>query len=175
MMTIQWLVFDLSQSESMFGLNTLAMALPAFVMLPLAGVLADHLDRRFLLVITRLGRALAYLAAIFLAVTGMLGVWHLIGLSVLIGIAGGVVMPAYNALMVGVVGRDDQANAVALNRVQFQIAHFLGPMLGEVVFYILGAAWNFAAGTAGCVLGVVILLAMKKHPGSTDPFGLIGA
>ena len=169
MMTIQWLVFDLSQSESMLGLNTLAMALPAFVMLPLAGVLADHLDRRFLLVITRLGRALAYLTAVFLAVTGMIGVWHLIGLSVLIGIANGVVMPAHNALMVGVVGRDDQANAVALNAIQFQISHLLGPILGGVVFYVFGAAWNFAAGAFGCVLGVAILLAMKNIPAQLTP------
>jgi len=85
--TMSWLVYRLTGSPFLLGLIGFSGQIPTFVLAPFAGVFADRFDRRRTLVLTQ---ALSMLQALILAVltfTGFVAVWHLVALSLFIGLS----------------------------------------------------------------------------------------
>src|SRR3990172_6119455 len=87
-MTAQsWLVLELTDSALFLGLAGLAAAVPAFFLAPIAGAVADRVDRRRLLVAIQ--GALAALFAVLAALTlaGLVTVYYIIAIAFLVGAA----------------------------------------------------------------------------------------
>jgi len=94
MTAVAWLVWRLSHRAWLLGLVGFAARIPTFAMAPVAGVLVDRADRRRLIILTQ---ALAMVQALMLAglmYSGRLAIWHIIALSLLLGLINALDVPA---------------------------------------------------------------------------------
>ena len=141
-----WLVYRLSDSAFLLGLAAFAMQIPFLVLAPIAGVLVDRLDRRRVLLLTN---AIASVQAVLMFTVVALGVvapWHLIAGNLVLGIVNACDAPARQSILIQLVGgRQDLANAIALNSIMMNLARFVGPMVGGVLIAVFGERWSFAA------------------------------
>lgn len=136
---------------------TVSMTLPLFALLMPAGVMADRLDRRRILIVSQ---GLMALVAFALAIATWLG--HATPAVLLIASAGlgvgtALSAPAWNSLVPELVPRSETAEAVMLNSVAFNIARALGPALGGVILATHGPADAFLF-NAVSFLGVIEVL-----------------
>lgn len=124
------LAFRLTGSALALGLINLAVAVPMLIISPFGGVVADRMDRRRLIV---LGQAmlLANEVVVFgLLVAGVLEFWMLFVSVGVMGCGFPIVMPARQAVVVTIVGRDGLANAIALQSGGMNAARVVGPVMG---------------------------------------------
>lgn len=157
-----WVIYEISGHDSAWlGLDTFASGVPV-LLTPLAGVLADHVNRRRLMaVLTLLQMVVAgYLAVALWA--GFLSAWQIIICSAISGTLGTFLIPAFFALMPDLVSRKDLSNGVALNALQFNVSRVLGPVLAGLVLHHFGAASSFGFNALSFV-GVLVALALI-HP-----------
>lgn len=138
-----WLVFEMSKDPKMLGLDAFLGQIPIFLFTLVGGVVADRVDRRFVL----LGSQFVQMTcAVFLAILFSLGkvqIWHILALSFVVGTAQAFGGPAYQSLIPTLVKKEDLPNAIALNSIQFNLGRMIGPALGLLAFTKLGAAWCF--------------------------------
>ena len=168
-----WLVLSLSDSPFWLGVDGF-MATAAGMILPLAGgVFADLMDRRKLLIYTQSVAGIAALTLGVLVLTHVVQVWMILCLSFVTGCCMSLAGPSYMALVFDLVGRDDLANAIALNSTQFQLARVLGPVAAGVGFKLFGLAGCFIANGISFAFVVTAMMLVKVErpdaPNSSAP------
>ena len=156
-----WLVLTLSNSASILGVIVALQALPVLIAGPYAGVIADRVDRRKLMIILQsvMGVLAAVLAA--LTLTGVVQVWHVAVLALLLGLNNAFENPARQAFIHQIVGDSLIRNAVTLNSVMLNAARAVGPGVAGVVLAVLGAGWCFAVNAVSFVAVVFSLVMMN--------------
>jgi MFS family permease len=166
----QWVIYEITGSKFLLGLTTFANSLPTFFLMLPAGVLADRVSRRSIMLFTQGSMmALAFLLAGLLA-AGRLETWHLIALAVLLGIANSIDAPARQALTVELVeDRKDLLNAIALNSTMFNLARVIGPVIAGLVLATWGAVWCFGLNGISFIAVIVGLLLIRLKPALPPP------
>ncbi len=159
-----FLVFQLTQSPAYLGYVGFANGLPAWLFMLYAGVVADRISRRTLLVIAQV--AMMLLAFILAALTfwGRVQPWHIVLLAFLLGIANAFDAPARHAFVLEMVNREDLTNAIALNSSMFNLATVIGPAAAGVTYALLGPAWCFTLNGISFIAVIVALQLMKLKP-----------
>jgi MFS family permease len=138
-----WLVLLLTNSAFWLGLDAFMATIPGFFLTLLGGVFADLVDRRRLLIYTQIVAGVAALGLATLVWTGLVNRWMVLGFSFVTGCCMALASPSYLAMTFDLVGREDLANAVALNSSQFQLSRVVGPALAGVGFSLFGLAGCF--------------------------------
>jgi len=156
-----WLVLQLSNSPFWLGVDGFMATAPGLVLTLAGGVFADLFDRRKLLIYTQTVAGVAALTLGVLVLTGVVKVWMILCLSFVTGCCMSLAGPSYMALVFDLVGRDDLANAVALNSTQFQLARVLGPVAAGVGFKLFGLAGCFIANGISFVFVVAAMMMVK--------------
>jgi len=152
-----WLVLDLTDSAFYLGLAGFAMGIPVVLVAPLAGVVADRMQRRGLLMAARTGLfVLAVLTAI-LIYTHSIQVWHILALAVLTGIVMAFNGPATQTFIYDLVGEDSLLNAISLNNAALNLASIAGPSIGGVLVGALGVAGCYLVAGGGNLAAVLFL------------------
>ena len=156
----QWLAYRLTGSVLSLGLITFASFLPVLFFSLFMGVLVDRYPRRRLLLLTQ--STFMVLAAVlaYLTFSGRLTFNQLLILSLLLGVANALDMPARQAFFSDLVDRQDLLNAIALNSSVFNGARILGPALGGLVIAAWGEAAAFALNAVSYLAVLAALLAM---------------
>lgn len=156
-----WLVLTLSGSSAVLGVIVALQAAPILVLGPYAGVVADRVDRRKLMI--ALQSVMGLLAAVLAVLTlgGWVQVWHVGVLAVLLGLNNAFENPARQAFIHQIVGESLIRNAVTLNSVMVNAARAVGPAVAGVMLAAVGAGWCFAVNAASFVAVVVSLIAMR--------------
>ncbi len=141
--TLGWLLYDLTGNSVLLGALNGLRALPFLVTGPMAGVAADRMDRRKLLLGTQW--VLIATAVIFggLVWSPYLHVWHIFVFTLITGVAWTITEPVRMGLIPSAVPKDELANAVAINSGGFNMMKVLGPALGGALIAWVGAAENF--------------------------------
>ncbi len=117
---------------------------PTFLLASVAGVFADRHDRRKLLVLTQVLAMLQAFVLAFLAFAGHIAVWHLVILSVFLGMVNALDIPTRQSFVIDlVVNKDDLANAIALNSVMFNGDRLVGPSVAGLLIGVLGETTCF--------------------------------
>ncbi len=163
-----WLVLQLSNSPFWLGLDAFMATAPGLVFTLAGGVFADLVDRRKLLIYSQIIAGFAALTLGTLVVTGVVKVWMILALSFVTGSCMSIAGPSYLALVFDLVGRDDLANAIALNSTQFQLARALGPVCAGIGFKVFGLAGCFFANGLSFA-AVVTGLAMVRYDEHNKP------
>lgn len=156
-----WLVLTLSGSAAVLGVVVALQALPVLLLGPYAGVVADRVDRRKLMIV--LQSVMGLLAAVLavLALGGWVQVWQVAVLAVLLGLNNAFENPARQAFIHQIVSNDLIRNAVTLNSVLVNAARAIGPAAAGVILAAVGAGWCFAINAASFVAVVVSLWMMR--------------
>lgn len=160
-----WLVLVVLTDHSATAVGTV-MALqfgPALLLLPVSGFVADHMDRRKLLLLTQGAAGLLALGLGLLTVTGLVQLWQVYGFALLLGCVTAFDAPARQAFVSDLVTDDDLANAVALNSTSFNGARMVGPAVAGVLIAAVGEGWLFLINA--CSYGAVLfsLWCMRVH------------
>lgn len=164
-----WVVWELARSGTALALASILSQVPLLLLGPLAGVWADHVDRRRLLIATQLGAMLLAFALAALIQAQLVRVWHVYALSLLLGIDTALGAPAERALVADLTGQDRVREAVALNQIIFQVGRILGPALAGIVLATLGAAPAFWLNGLSFLAAVASLLAIRPHQTLAPP------
>ncbi|WP_433314179.1 MFS transporter [Micromonospora chersina] len=151
-------VKDLTGSDGAAGLTFLFFTAPA-LLAPLAGLLADRLPRRRLLVVANLAGAAILLP--LLAVRGPDQVPLIYAVMFLYGCLNLVIAPAQSALLVCILPGELLADANALLRTARESLRLLAPLVGAGLYALLGGAAVAALDMATFVAAAVLLLTLR--------------
>ena len=111
-----WLVYHLSGSVFLLGVVGFAGQIPTFLISPFAGVLTDRWNKYHILIVTQILAMIQALVLAFLYLTGTIEIWHIVVLSVILGIVNAFDVPARQSLVINMVDKkEDLGNAIALN------------------------------------------------------------
>jgi MFS family permease len=138
-----WLVLQLTNSAFWLGVVGFASSFPILLFALIGGVIADHVNKRKMLIVTQSAMmAFAFIMAA-LAYFKIINVHEIVFLALGTGIAMSLNTPTYQALVPQLVPREDLTNAIALNSAQFNMSRVLGPTLGGFAMALIGVAGNF--------------------------------
>jgi MFS family permease len=156
-----WLVYRLTGSAELLGWIGFAGLIPVFLFAAIGGVAADRYHRHRILVLTQTSAML--LAAVLAALTlsHRVQVWHIFVLATLLGTVNAFDVPARQAFVVEMVGKEDLINAIALNSSMFNGARIVGPALAGVLVAAIGEGWCFLANSASYLAVIAGLLMMQ--------------
>ena len=133
-----WLVYDLSGSVLDLGLAGAATGIPILLVSPYAGVIADRVDKRSLLIVSQgLAVALTLLIAVLITVEAI-AVWHLIVVSIANGVVISFNMPTRQAMVPQLVEEHRVMNAIALFSGSVNLNRVAAPALGGALVGVMG-------------------------------------
>jgi len=138
-----WLVLQLTNSAFWLGVVGFAASFPILLFALIGGVIADHVNKRKLLMVTQSAMMIFAFIMAALAWFKIINVNEIIFLALGTGIAMSLNTPTYQALVPQLVPREDLTNAIALNSAQFNMSRVLGPTLGGFAMALIGVAGNF--------------------------------
>ena len=176
-LTIGWLVLKLTDGNALLTGTVIGIRmLPVLFIGPWAGVLADRMDRRKLVMVSQLVMATsAILFALLVLVTdldsdpvsGPLRWWHPFVYMVIAGIAHSFIQPVRQAMIANTVPRHALASALALNGMVYPSTRIIAPAIGGLLIAAVGFKWNFFL-EAMAYVGIVLLLIPVKLPYRED-------
>lgn len=161
--TRAFLVWELTGSETHLALVTAVRSAPLFVVGLIAGVLADRIDRKRLLMSSQSLSILANLAVAGLIATGWIQLWQVYLTVLIVGFSMSVNQPARQSMLPSLVPATDLQAAVVLNTATLNIGQAIGPVIGGMVVGGFGLAPAFVV-QALMVLGAGVLISRIRLP-----------
>lgn len=159
-----WLMTSLTSSALLVALMQTAISLPMFLMSLPAGVLADLVDRRRLILSTQGLLLAASVVLALLALSGAVGPWGLLALTFLLGTGMALNGPAWQASMCEAVEREDLAQALTLTGIAYNIARAVGPALAGGIQAIQGPWLVFVLNAAAYAWVVSVAFRWRPNP-----------
>ena len=138
-----WLVLQLTNSAFWLGVVGFAASVPILLFALIGGVIADHVNKRKLLMVTQSAMMIFAFIMAALAYFKVITVHEIVLLALGTGIAMSLNTPSYQALMPQLIPREDLTNAIAINSAQFNMSRVLGPTIGGFAMALVGVAGNF--------------------------------
>lgn len=159
---MSWLVYRLTNSPLLLGVIAFAGLFPGFILAPLAGVLSDRWNRHHILLVSQVLAMLQAITLAFLVITSVVAVWHIIFLSVLLGLISAFDIPARQSFVVDMIEkREDMGSAIALNSALFNGGRLLGPSLAGVTVAVMGEGICFLLNALSYLAVITMLFLMK--------------
>lgn len=152
-----WLVLEITGSGTALGAIVALQFLPILLLGPYAGVVADRVDRRRMLLATQSAMALLALALGLLTITHTAVLWEVAALALGLGLATTFDVPTRQSFVLEMVGSADLRNAVSLNSVLVNVARATGPAIAGVVIATAGVGPCFLINAASFVAVIVSL------------------
>jgi predicted MFS family arabinose efflux permease len=164
-----WLIYRLSHSSFLLGLDQFLAGIPIFLFTLIGGVVADRTERRKILLVSQYIQMASAGILTLLVAFGVVHVWQILCLSFVSGFAQAFGGPAYQALIPTLVDRDDMPNAIALNSIQFNLAVTVGPALAGITLARFGEKWCFGLNALSFLAPIISLsiISARFMPEST--------
>jgi MFS family permease len=138
-----WIVWELTGSEATLGIVNVLNTVPLLLLTPYAGVWADRLDRRKLLIATQVAAMLIAFAVAFLTQTGLIQIWHIYVMAIALGVVSALDLPAQQAFLGDLAGVAEIRKAVNVNGMVVQGSRVIGPALAGFLVARIGVAPAF--------------------------------
>ena len=171
MLARAWLVFEMTGSSLAVGIVTFAGMVQFIIVGPIAGAVADRLDRRRLALIAVLIMMVSSSGLAALTLAELVQVWHIVGLAIVHGMAMALAQPAVQALLPNLVPAEHLLNAVALTGISQHGSRIVGPLFGAVLLAKFGAGivFVFAALILICALLQLLRIQHRPDPPAVSP------
>lgn len=151
-----WLVTLLADSEQSaskwLGIVSILGALPMFLGAFIGGAIADQFPKRTLILWMQVAQCTIALSMAALVMSGHIRLWHIPIFAALFGITHVFDMPARQAFLVDLVGKEDLPNAIGLNSSMFNGARVLGPWVAAKLIQTFGVGHGELAAVGQCFL-----------------------
>ncbi|HET6654170.1 MAG TPA: MFS transporter [Nocardioides sp.] len=168
---VPYQLYTLTRSNLAVGALGIAELVPLLVFGLYGGALADHLDRRRLLIGTALAQVVLTGVLAWNAFLADPHVWLIYVVGALLAAAGALQRPSKEALEPRTVRHDQIAAASALSSFGMQVGLLAGPAVGGILLATVGIGWCFVVDVTGLLIATVLFLAMRSYPhvGETTP------
>ncbi len=155
-----WLVYQLTGSARDLGLVNFVGAIPLVPLTLYAGAIADRISKRRIIFFMQATMMVLAFVLAALCWAGVVQVWHVLLLAFLLGAAQALDTPARQAFVVELVGKEDLANAIALNSGIFHGARVIGPAVAGILVAVVGVSGAFFLNGVSflAVLGALFLM-----------------
>lgn len=161
-----WLVYTMTDSSFALGLVTAGFGVSMFVFSLYGGAIADRVDKRNLMVITRAGTGVISLIITILIALGRIQLWHLVVSSLVSGVFFAFNMPGRQAFVMELVGKESLLNAIALNSIALNICRIASPALAGVLIKFIGLTGVYWVISFSNIMVVLTLLMIP--PGKAE-------
>jgi MFS family permease len=170
LIALVWQIIALDGGPTALSVVAAAAAVGMLATTLLGGVLADRVSQRTILLVVAGARTGAVALVAGLALTGHLAVWHLAGVSLLIGLGNGFTYPAYSALLPSILPPGDlmAANGVE-GMLRPTIMQAAGPALASAMIAAASPGAALAVVAVLEAIGVAFLLAVRPVPVRREP------
>jgi MFS family permease len=175
-MALSWLVYRLTNSAAMLGLIGFISQLPAFFLMPFAGILADRTNRHKMVVVTQTCAFIQSTLLALLVLSGKAEFWSLAALGAVMGIISAFDIPTRQTFIIDMVkDRDEVQQAIAMNSSMVTVTRLIGPALAGFLISLVGEGMCFALNAASYIAVIAALLFIKVarkqkvHPGASAP------
>ncbi|MBI2341807.1 MAG: MFS transporter, partial [Deltaproteobacteria bacterium] len=169
---VSWLTWRLTHSPKWLGAVGFAVQVPILIFGLFAGVVADRVTRRRLIIFIQvLAMAQAVLMAV-LALLNVITVEAIFLLSLFLGTVFAFDYPARQSFLMDMVGTEDITNAVALNSSIVHGARVLGPVVAGFIVAMYGEGICFAINAASFLFVLLGLILMRKNELNPQPLEL---
>jgi MFS family permease len=155
-----WLVYRLTGSALLLGTVGFCSQIPVFLLAPIGGTVADRHNRRRIIIATQTASMVLPFILGVLTLTHRVHVWHVMVLAACLGVVNAFDIPARQAFLVDMVGKDDLLNAIALNSSMFNGARIIGPAVAGVLVGWVGEGWCFLINSLSYIAVIGGLLMM---------------
>ena len=167
---IPFQVFTITDSSLAVGMIGLVTLVPLVALSLAGGAIADSMDRRKLLLITQLLSAATSAGLALNASSSSPKLWPIYVLAALSAGLAGVDLPARNAMIPNLVGRELYPSAAALGQIQFQVGQVAGPALAGVIISqvsLAAAYWIDVASFSAAMIALVLIAPQPPEGGGT--------
>ena len=131
---LAWLVYRLTGSATLLGMLAFASNLPVLLLAPFAGLWSDRFNRHRMMLATQVLEMLQAVALTALAFSGVIEIWHIIVLTMLLGMCVAIELPVRHAYLIELIGdKQDLANAVAVMSLVGNCGRLAGPVLAGLL------------------------------------------
>lgn len=158
---VGWLTWQMTHEGYWLGIMAASEALPIVVIAPIAGAIADRVNRLQMFRIMQFITGSIDVSLCVLVVTGSVTPLSMMGLIICSGICNALLLPLRLTIGPNLVPREDIAAAISLHSVSFQGSVFVGPALAGVVIEHFGVEWCFIAYSASYVVFICGLYMMR--------------
>ena len=140
-----WLVLTQLSDESgvAVGITTALQFAPVLLLSPYAGLLADRVDRRKLLMATQVAQGVLAAGLGVLVLAGNAQLWQVYVFAALLGCVSAVDGPVRQTFVAELVPAAKLSNAVGLNSASFNAARLIGPGIAGLAIAGVGIGWVF--------------------------------
>jgi MFS family permease len=156
-----WLVLDLTHSATAVGVTMALQFLPILALGAHAGLLADRLPRRRILLTTQTLNAAATGALAVITIAGAVRPAAVYAFALGSGLIFAFDGPARQAFATEVAPRGQLRAAIALNAAVFQSTRLIGPAIASLLIATVGTGWAFAVNAACYIAPTIGLLRLR--------------
>lgn len=164
MVAQSWLIYRLTGRATLLGLVGFAGQFPVFLLAPIGGAVADRFERRKVIVATQATAMVLAFTLATLTLAGLVHEWHIVALAAGMGVVNAFDIPARQAFLVEMVGREDLINAIGLNSSLFNGARMIGPAVAGILVAAIGEGWCFFVNGVSFAAVIVALLSIRAAP-----------
>lgn len=167
---VGWQVYEITRQALALGFSGLALFLPAFLLSIPGGYVADHVDRRKVLLGCHAGIAISATTLALIAHHELKRLLPIYAVLVALGAIRAFSGPSGQALMTTLVDKRQLGRAVAFGSSCWQLAMILGPSLGGVLYTATGRAsvvYGISA-TMACI-ALAATIALGDDPRANAP------
>jgi MFS family permease len=161
-LAVTWLVLELTDRSDQLGIALALQFLPMLILGAPAGVLADRLDNRRVLVATSAASGVLALTFGIVVTTGHATIWWIDGLTFLLGLVLAVERPTMQAILFQLVGPDLLPNAVAVNGTINSVSRLIGPAIAGGLIATVGVTVGFYINAASYLIVIAALVALRS-------------
>jgi MFS family permease len=159
-----WLALELTHSGLLVGLVLAAQFTPVLLGGPFGGLVADRYRKRNVLLVTQSLFTIPSFVLFAVSATGHAQYWMVIVAAFATGSINLFDVPARQAFVIEMVGRQDLMNAIALNSSVFNASAVIGPAIAGLVIAAVGVPICFLANSVSYIAAIVALLVMRDLP-----------
>jgi MFS family permease len=160
-----WLVYLLTEQSWWLGITTFVGQIPSVFLSPIAGAVVDHTNRRRLVIGTQVASMIQAVIVTVLTIEGSIEIYHILALSIFIGIVNTFDIPGRQAFMIEMIDRrEDLPNAIALNSSIFNAARLVGPGVAGFILARTSIGFCFLINALSFVAVIAALAAMRVTP-----------
>jgi MFS family permease len=169
-LAVHWLMYRLTGSALLLGLTVFAAQIPVLVLGPIAGALADRVDRHSAFLIVQILQSVQAFVMAALAHLGIIQPWHMIALTMFLGFTIAVELPVRHAFLPDLLsGREDLSNAVAVTSFIGSGGRLIGPSIAGIVIGLYSEATCFLINGFTYFIVFATLLAIRRRPRGHAP------
>jgi MFS family permease len=167
-LAVSWLVYRLTGSATLLGVLNFAANVPVLLLAPLAGLWSDRFNRHRIMIATQVLEMLQAVALAALAFSGLIETWHVVVLTVFLGMCVAVELPVRHAYLLELIDdRQDLHNAVATMSLVANCGRLIGPAIAGVLIAWFSEPICFAINALTYVAVLVSFAFIRVKPQST--------